>query len=117
MNAIKTSVAAAALAAGAGIGSILVCSDDARAQLADSAWPMYRGNLQHTGRSPHGTVYVDGTVRWRHAPANNWTESSPVIGPDGTIYYATTHLHDDPLDPAPSKITRCFMTITRCATS
>ncbi len=55
------------------------------AQLADSAWPMFHGNLQHTGLSPYNTSHVDGTVKWVFK-TDKGVESSPAIGSDGTIY-------------------------------
>lgn len=58
---------------------------NAKAQLADSPWPMFRGNLQHTGWSPYDTSDVDGTVKWIFKADDDF-ESSPTIGADGTIY-------------------------------
>ncbi len=55
------------------------------AQLADSPWPMFRGNLKHTGLSPYDTSHVDGTVKWVFKADDDF-ESSPTIGPEGTIY-------------------------------
>ncbi len=63
------------------------------AQLADSVWPMFHGNLQHTGLSPYDTSHVDGTVKWVFK-ADKGMESSPAIGSDGTIYVGS---HDNRL--------------------
>ncbi|MFC2142885.1 PQQ-binding-like beta-propeller repeat protein [Candidatus Aenigmatarchaeota archaeon] len=60
----------------------------ANAQLADSAWPMLMGNVQHTGVSPYDTSHVDGTIKWKF-DAGSAIYSSPVIGEDGTIYVGT----------------------------
>ncbi|HVN64786.1 MAG TPA: PQQ-binding-like beta-propeller repeat protein, partial [Candidatus Binataceae bacterium] len=56
-----------------------------RAQLASSAWPMYMHDLQHTGQSQYDTSLDQGVLKWQFASDNQF-ESSPVIGPDGTIY-------------------------------
>jgi len=55
------------------------------AQLADSPWPMFHGNLKHTGQSPYDTSHVDGTVKWEFKTEDR-IEASPVIASDGTIY-------------------------------
>ncbi|MBS3817076.1 MAG: PQQ-binding-like beta-propeller repeat protein [Candidatus Thermoplasmatota archaeon] len=53
--------------------------------LADTPWPMFGGDLKHTGRSPYDTSYVDGTERWSFS--TGWDiNSSPAIGENGTIY-------------------------------
>lgn len=53
---------------------------------------IYYGIDEHV----HGTLVAlnkDGSLRWKHELDNNtdpsWTESSPMIGADGTIYIAT----------------------------
>ena len=67
------------------------------AQLADSAWPMRGYDPQHTGRSPYTGV------QWAHL---KWTlstggvlDSSPTIGPDGTIYAGSADQHFYALSP------------------
>lgn len=55
------------------------------AQLADSAWPTFHGNLQRTGLSPYDTSHVDGTIKWFYEVGKS-VQSSPAIGGDGTIY-------------------------------
>jgi len=52
----------------------------------DSPWPMQGYNRQHIGRSPYSTVSNSGIEKWRFA-ATDWTDGSPVIGEDGTIYF------------------------------
>ena len=53
-------------------------------QLADSPWPMFRHDLEHTGRSPYMGAQT-GTLQWKFK-TGNWVRSSPVIAQDGTIY-------------------------------
>src|SRR3989338_4642613 len=72
---------------------LLVLVSSASAQPADSPWPMFRGNLRHTGLSPYNTSHVDGTVKWTFETGAG-IESSPAIGSDGTIYVGS---HDSKL--------------------
>jgi outer membrane protein assembly factor BamB len=69
---------------------IVLISSNISAQLADSPWPTYRGNLRNTGQSPYDTSHVDGTLKWMFKPENSSVnlifESSPTIGKNGTIY-------------------------------
>lgn len=53
--------------------------------LADSPWPMFRGNLRHTGLSPYDTSANSGKMIWNFTTGSN-VRSSPAIGSDGTIY-------------------------------
>ncbi len=65
--------------------------------LADSPWPTFRGNLKNTGLSPYDTSHIDGTQKWMFKPSSDSQllfESSPTIGPDGTIYVGS---HDNNL--------------------
>jgi outer membrane protein assembly factor BamB len=55
----------------------------AAAQLADSPWPMAHHDLRHTGRSQYVGPAAP-VVRWR-IPFRE-VKSSPIIGPDGTVY-------------------------------
>jgi hypothetical protein len=61
----------------------LMPANNAQAQPADSAWPMFGQNPQRTARSPYSGPPV---------PKLNWSftrgkiRSSPAIGADGTIY-------------------------------
>ncbi len=61
--------------------------------LADAPWPMWRGNLRHTGLSPYDTSNIDGTEEWNFE-AGGAIESSVAIGADGTIYFGC---HDNKL--------------------
>jgi len=53
--------------------------------LADTPWPMFRHDLNHTGLSPYNTTTNYGSMRWSYY-VGYWTSSSPTIGPEGTIY-------------------------------
>ena len=57
------------------------------AQLADSPWPMFRGNPLHTGVSAYTGSGVN-TLKWKYKTNDDGhnINSSPVIGADGTIY-------------------------------
>jgi outer membrane protein assembly factor BamB len=55
------------------------------AQLATSAWPMYRYNPAHTGQSIFDTSANNGAFKWFFEVGGPLT-SSPAIGVDGTIY-------------------------------
>jgi outer membrane protein assembly factor BamB len=50
----------------------------------EGPWPMFRHDLNHTGRSPY-TGPADSTPYWAF-PVNDGIASSPTIGADGTIY-------------------------------
>jgi len=52
------------------------------AQLADSPWPMFQHDAQHTGRSPYVGPQSD-TLKWQNEVC---CHSVPIIGPNGTIY-------------------------------
>jgi len=56
------------------------------AQPENSPWPMFHGDVRHTGLSPYDTSHVDGTIKWTFK-AGGAIESSPAIGSDGTIYF------------------------------
>ena len=58
------------------------------AQLADSPWPMFRHDLQHTGRS-HSVSIQKPALKWTFQAQGPIT-SSPAIGEDGVIYVGST---------------------------
>jgi hypothetical protein len=62
----------------------LMPADTAQAQPANSAWPMFGQNPQHTGRSPYSGPEVP-ELKWSFATGGP-VDSSPAIGADGTIY-------------------------------
>jgi len=53
--------------------------------LADSPWPMFRQNLNHTGQSPYDTSGNDGKLLWSFL-TEGIVSSSPTIDADGVIY-------------------------------
>src|SRR5574337_519147 len=63
---------------------IIPLSTTLYAQLADTPWPMFRHDLQHTGRSPYVSVQKP-VLKWTFQTEGPIT-SSPAIGDDGTIY-------------------------------
>ncbi len=54
------------------------------ASLAATSWPMFRHDLQHTGRSPYSGPAVPWP-KWGYTTGNG-VHSSPAMGSDGTIY-------------------------------
>lgn len=63
----------------------LITAQQVQAQLAESPWPMYHGGPQHRSQSPYDTSHIEAELKWKY-DVGNGIESSPVIGPDGTIY-------------------------------
>lgn len=57
--------------------------------LANSPWPMFRGNLNHTGQSQYNTSTNSGKLIWNY-DTSGAIRSSPVIGVDGTIYIGSS---------------------------
>ena len=68
-----------------------VMASPAAAQLADTSWPMFHHDLNHTGLSTH---YGPDTpiVKWIF-PTGDKIYGSPVIGDDGTVYIGTHGRH------------------------
>jgi len=54
---------------------------------------MFHGGPQHGGLSEYNTSHLDGTIKWQFKVGAT-VESSPVIGPNGTIYVGA---HDNNL--------------------
>lgn len=57
-------------------------------QPANSPWPMFRHDPQHTGRSPYATPEVPN-LQWTFS-ARSWIQSSVAIGADGTLYFGSS---------------------------
>jgi len=55
---------------------------------ATSPWPMFRHDLNHTGRSQYNTSKNNGQKKWDFA-TGGYEASSPAIGSDGTIYFGS----------------------------
>jgi outer membrane protein assembly factor BamB len=62
----------------------LMPANTAQAQPADSPWPMFGQNAQHTHTSPYSGPEVP-KLKWSFT-TGDWVRSSPAIGADGTIY-------------------------------
>jgi hypothetical protein len=63
---------------------ILLLVLPASAQLADTLWPMFHHDLNHTRRSPYLGAPT-GVEKWNFTSGGEIL-SSPAIGSDGTIY-------------------------------
>src|SRR5208337_4114657 len=48
-------------------------------------WPMFRHDMQHTGRSQFDTSANIGALKWAFT-TGLYIDSSPAVGADGTIY-------------------------------
>jgi outer membrane protein assembly factor BamB len=72
---------------------VAILTQFASGQLANSPWPMFQHDAQHTGRSPYAgpSTLIQ---RWQFRVEG--TPSSPVIGEDGTIYLPTGMTDADP---------------------
>lgn len=68
---------------------ITVGFNPCKCQLADSAWPKFRHDLQNTGQSPYSGPQMPGRISKYKAEAA--IVSSPAIGIDGTVYFGTYH--------------------------
>jgi outer membrane protein assembly factor BamB/DNA-binding MarR family transcriptional regulator len=58
----------------------------------NSPWPMFRGNVRHTGLSPYDTSGNPGELKWSFETIENdyIDRSSPAIDSNGTIYIGST---------------------------
>ena len=59
------------------------------AQLADTAWPMFKHDTRHTGQSPY-VGPENNNLKWQYALPNGIINTSPVIGYDGSIYISNS---------------------------
>ncbi|MFH1285761.1 MAG: PQQ-binding-like beta-propeller repeat protein [Candidatus Micrarchaeota archaeon] len=64
---------------------LLVFISSVSAQIADSAWPVFHGDIRGTGLSTYNTSAVEGTVLWKFKTERG-IEASPILAEDGTIY-------------------------------
>jgi len=61
----------------------------ALAQPADSPWPMFQHDVQHTGRSTSITGPTVPALLWSYA-TGAWIYNSPSIGSDGAVYVCSS---------------------------
>jgi outer membrane protein assembly factor BamB len=80
------------------LGFFIISQNNAQAQLVDSPWPTYKGNSKHTGLSPYTTQIDEPKLKWKF-DAGHGVETSPAIGPDGTIYFGVFKDHFLALNP------------------
>ena len=74
------------------IFSLVVLLHSGKGQLANSPWPMFQHDLQHTGRSLYKGPNI-AILRWEFQVEG--LPGSPVIGTDGTVYLPTGMLNTD----------------------
>ncbi|MCF6147445.1 MAG: PQQ-binding-like beta-propeller repeat protein [Candidatus Kuenenia sp.] len=55
------------------------------AQLANSPWPMFMHDIQHTGQNKDNNGPVQNVLLWKYQTQDEFV-SSPVLGEDGAIY-------------------------------
>ena len=58
------------------------------AGVADTPWPMFHGNVRHTGLSLYDTAGNHGNLRWTYRTSDK-IFSSAAIGTDGSIYFGS----------------------------
>ena len=61
-------------------------------ETADTPWPMFRGDVKHTGLSPYDTSGNHGELKWRMKTGGE-IYSSPIIDNDGTVYITSLDGH------------------------
>ncbi len=70
--------------------------------LANSPWPMFLHDPQHTGRSPYRGPQ-EGKVEWLFDAGHN-VYSSPAIDVDGTVYFGAENRYFYAVSPAGTQI-------------
>jgi len=73
--------------------------------VADSPWPVFQQNVQHTGLSPHAGPTCGSHV-WT-AKIKGKILSTPAIGADGTLYVASAKYPVCALNPANGQVYWC----------
>jgi outer membrane protein assembly factor BamB len=77
----------------------------ARAQLANSAWPVFQQNLQHTGQSPLNGPTTN-RVKWIFH-GQQQLRSSPSVGVDGTLFIGNGKAPYCAVNPNTGKLRWC----------
>jgi len=99
MRKITSLMIVAMMVTGSFAGLMSLSSDTADAAgLADTPWPMFRGNARHTGQSHYDTGGNSGTLKWKYH-TGNVVYSSSAIGSDGTIYVGSLDNYIYALNP------------------
>jgi len=86
---------------GSNMGGVLNFGQNSMSGLANSSWPMYAHDRQHTGMAPVKGPQTNNT-KWTFEIGSNqtggWMAGAPIIGSDGTIYqYASPAVMTDNL--------------------
>ena len=81
--------------------------------LADTPWPMFRHDPQHTGRSPYSGPEMPN-LKWNYTTGGG-INSSPAIGSDGTIYVGSTDHNLYAINPDDSLKWSYTMDLIQCS--
>ena len=66
----------------------LVAGSPTHAELADTPWPMFRHDLQHTGRSEY-TGPSNPELAWSYETGFYMHSSSPALGSEGRVHFGS----------------------------
>lgn len=71
------------------LGTISFGSEDETSRaIGNSDWPLFRGDTKHTGLSQYSTSENPGRLKWSFMTTGR-IRTSPVIGPEGNIYFCS----------------------------
>jgi outer membrane protein assembly factor BamB len=79
-------------------GLLLALATPAAAQLANSPWPMFQHDLQHTGRATVSGPQSEPAICWEYRGGKR--RAAPSVGADGTVYLTVGRRPMVALDPA-----------------
>ncbi|MFQ3612046.1 MAG: PQQ-binding-like beta-propeller repeat protein [Fimbriimonadales bacterium] len=71
-----------------GVASVILLSGGWSQLHPDAPWPSFGKDYQNTRKTNLGAP-TNGSIRWQYTAVGR-TFGSPVVGPDGTIYYGST---------------------------
>ena len=72
------------------------------AGVADTPWPMFHGDVRHTGLSQYDTSANQGSLKWKYRTGGD-IYSSVAIGSDGSIYFGSSDYFFYALDSSGSQ--------------